>query len=354
MAGAFGRSARGGRTLSLSSKSENAASGDKVRVAHLTTVDLSLRYLVFPQLLAVRDAGGEAIGISAPGPWVADLEAAGIRHIPLPSSTRGMNLAADVRAAKELWRILRRECFDILHTHNPKPGLYGRILGRLAGVPVVVNTVHGLYATTDDKWPKRALVYSLEALASRFSQRRTSSEPRGLRTHQTVADRTAASHALLGNGVDRTRFDSRRFTDRDRERTRVEIGAMEDTVVVGMVGRLVAEKGYPEMFEAARQLGDGFLVVCIGPEDPDKTDGLPHDVIESAKRFGVRFLGMRTDIDRLYTAMDLFVLPSHREGFPRAAMEAAAMGLPVVATDIRGCREVRCRWRERAVDSGRR
>ncbi len=164
VAGAFGRSARGGRTLSLSSKSENAASGDKVRVAHLTTVDLSLRYLVFPQLLAVRDAGGEAIGISAPGPWVADLEAAGNWRHPAALLDEGQMNLADVRAAKELWRILRRECFDILHTHNPKPGLYGRILGRLAGVPVVVNTVHGLYATTDDKWPKRALVYSLEAL----------------------------------------------------------------------------------------------------------------------------------------------------------------------------------------------
>ena len=311
-----------------------------IRVAHLTTVDLSLRYLVFPQLQAVLKAGGEPIGISAPGPLVGELEAVGIRHIALPSSTRGMDLVADFKAAKELWRSLRREEIDVLHTHNPKPGLYGRVLGRLAGVPVVVNTVHGLYATADDGWTKRAVVYGLETLASRFSHvelvqsredfnfvRRWRIYPRG---------RTL----FLGNGVDLNRFDPARITDRDRSEVRKELGANDESVVVGIVGRLVAEKGYLELFEAARHLGDQYIVACIGPSDPDKTDRLPDHVIDDAAQAGVRFLGMRRDVDRLYKAMDMFVLPSHREGFPRAAMEAAAMGLPVIATDIRGCREV--------------
>jgi len=107
-----------------------------------------------------------------------------------------------------------------------------------------------------------------------------------------------------------------------------------------MVGRLVAEKGYPELFAAARLLGSGYVVLAIGPHEPEKADALAPEVVATARRDGVRLLGMRTDVDRLYGAMDLFVLPSHREGFPRAAMEAAAMGLPIVATDIRGCREV--------------
>ncbi|MFQ5515949.1 MAG: glycosyltransferase, partial [Acidimicrobiia bacterium] len=140
-----------------------------MRVAHLTTVDLSLRYLVMPQLTAIVDAGGEVIGISAAGPHVPELEAAGIRHLPLPGSTRGFNPMADVKAAWSLWRILRQLRPDVLHTHNPKPGVYGRIVGRIAGVPVVINTVHGLYATPDDRWPKRLVVYLLEAIASRFS-----------------------------------------------------------------------------------------------------------------------------------------------------------------------------------------
>jgi len=311
-----------------------------MKVAHLTTVDMSLRYLVMPQLLAVRDAGGEAVGISAPGPWVSELEEAGIRHIALRSSTRGMDLGADLRATRELWHILKEERFDVLHTHNPKPGLYGRLLGRLAGVPIVVNTVHGLYATPDDRFMKRAIVYGLEAIASRFSDAELvqSSEDLDLLRRWRISPRR--STALLGNGVDLARFNPDRFDDADRARVRTSLGIAEDQIVVGAVGRLVAEKGYPELFEAASRLDDRYVVLAIGPYDPDKSDALPEELLNGARDAGVQFLGMRDDVDALYAAMDVFLLPSHREGFPRAAMEAAASGLSVIATDIRGCRQV--------------
>ena len=77
-----------------------------------------------------------------------------------------------------------------------------------------------------------------------------------------------------------------------------------------------------------------------GPDDPSKADALPREIVARAEAAGVRLLGMRDDVDELYSAFDIFVLPSHREGCPRAAMEAAAMGLPIVATNIRGCRQV--------------
>jgi glycosyltransferase involved in cell wall biosynthesis len=82
------------------------------------------------------------------------------------------------------------------------------------------------------------------------------------------------------------------------------------------------------------------VLVCVGGDDPEKADALDRGVIEAAKARGVRFLGHRDDVDELLAAFDVFVLASHREGYPRAAMEAAAMGLPIVATDIRGCREI--------------
>ncbi len=309
-------------------------------IAHLTTVDLSLRYLLLPQLLAPLEVGIGSVGISSPGPWVAELEERGITHVPLTASTRGMSVLSDLRAAAQLWRVLRRLRPDVLHTHNPKPGVYGRILGRLAGVPLVVNTVHGFYATPDDPLLKRAVVYGLEAIASRFSDAELcqSAEDLALARRLHLASPDKLRH--LGNGVDLGRFDPGRFDDAHRDRIRRELGVPSEAVVVGMVGRMVAEKGYPELFAAARRLDDRYVVVCIGPRDPEKSDELDDDVLARAEADGVRFLGMRTDVDALYPAMDLFVLPSHREGYPRAAMEAAAMGLPIVATDIRGCREV--------------
>jgi glycosyltransferase involved in cell wall biosynthesis len=78
----------------------------------------------------------------------------------------------------------------------------------------------------------------------------------------------------------------------------------------------------------------------IGPSDPQKADAVDPASLERARAHGVTLVGEREDVDRLYAGMDIFVLASHREGFPRAAMEAAAMGVPIVATDIRGCRQV--------------
>src|SRR5262245_44816021 len=174
-------------------------------VAHLTTVDLSLRFLLMAQLRGARDVGYDVVGISAPGPWVAELEAEGIRHIPLRSSTRAADPLADLRSARELWGVLRRERPTVLHTHNPKPGLYGRVLGRLAGVPLFVNTIYGLFATHDATRRKRTVVYALEAVASRCSDVELVQNPEDLALLRRLH---MGGHAqLLGNGVDLRRFD---------------------------------------------------------------------------------------------------------------------------------------------------
>jgi glycosyltransferase involved in cell wall biosynthesis len=315
-------------------------SAEIVRVAHLTTVDLSLRYLVLPQLTKVVELGGEAIGISASGPYVGELEELGIRHITLPGSTRSIDPRADLKAMVSLWRILREERPDVIHTHTPKPGLYGRVIGRLAGVPAVLNTIHGLYATPDDPLAKRMIVYGLEAVAARFSDVELvqSAEDLRLVTDRRITrpDRTV----FLGNGVDLRRFDPDLGSSEERRSARALFGVGDDQIVVGIVARLVAEKGFPELFDAVRGLDDRFTLVVIGPHEPDKADAVGAAMVAQAREDGVVFLGMRDDVDVLYRAMDFFVLPSHREGFPRAAMEAAASGLPLIVTDIRGCREV--------------
>jgi glycosyltransferase involved in cell wall biosynthesis len=148
---------------------------------------------------------------------------------------------------------------------------------------------------------------------------------------------------ILGNGIDLDRFDPARFTDADVEAARKELGAEgPDDVIVGAVGRLVREKGYAELFRAAAALRAEYPTLrfaVIGPDDDDKVDGLDTSDRARARDAGVRFLGHRADVDALYPGMDMLVLPSHREGFPRTPMEASAFGVPVVATDIRGCRQ---------------
>lgn len=313
-----------------------------MKIAHLTTVDLSLRHLLWTQIADAMAAGHELIGISAAGPDVEWLEARGLRHIELEGSTRSMSISGDLRAARHLASILRHERPEVLHTHNPKPGVYGRIVGRLVGVPLVVNTVHGLYATPDDRLTKRAVVYGLEAVASRFSHVELVQNVEDAELMGRLRLAPKRKITVLGNGVDLDRFRPGLLDEPARVSLRDELGLRPTDRVVGTVGRLVAEKGYPELFEAIGRLGDDDVrLLVVGGDDPEKADALSRHLIERAERSGrVVFAGHRNDVDRLFQVMDLFVLASHREGFPRAAMEAAASGLGIVATDIRGCRQV--------------
>ena len=317
--------------------------GARPRLVHVTTTDMSLALLLGPQLEAFAEAGFEVIGVSATGPFVDQLREAGIGHRALAHATRSNAPAKDLLAMAELRSLFRRLQPDIVHTHNPKPGVYGRLAAKAAGVPCIVNTVHGLYALPEDRWRKRALIYGLERVAAMCSHAELVQNPEDVETLAGLGV-PRAKLRLLGNGVDLDRFDRRRVDQRVRDETRRELGAGPDDVLCGAVGRLVWEKGYRELFAAAsivRRRHPHARFVVIGPLDPHKHDGLGQGDLEQATRdSGMVFLGMRDDMTELYAAMDLYVLASHREGFPRSAMEAAAVGLPVVATDIRGCRQV--------------
>jgi glycosyltransferase involved in cell wall biosynthesis len=309
---------------------------------HLTTTDISLALLLQPQLKAFADAGYDVIGMSAPGPYVDDLARDGIRHEPIKHFTRRMAPQHDALALRELRRAFRRLQPDIVHTHNPKPGVLGRLAARWVRVPAVVNTVHGLYALPSDRAAKRWLVYGLERVAARCSDAELVQNVEDIPVLDHLGIR-APKVRLLGNGIDLSRFDAAAGRAR-RAGARAELEIDESTIVVGAVGRLVAEKGYRELFAAARALkttAPNVLMLVVGPDDTDKPDAITSIELSQATAMGgVRFLGEQRDVERLYAAMDVFIIASWREGFSRSGMEAAAMGLPVIATDVRGCRQV--------------
>lgn len=311
----------------------------RAKVLHLTTTDISLELLLGPQLEAFIAAGYDVHAASAPGPFVDAIRARGVTFHELKHSTRSMSIGSDLRAAREVYKLFRRLQPDIVHTHNPKPGVYGRIGARVARVPAIVNTVHGLYAQPTDPLPRKAAVYGLERLAACFSHAELVQNDEDVATLRKLRV-PAAKLQVLGNGIDLGRF--RPDVDH-RDAVRAQIGADRDTVVVGAIGRLVAEKGYLELFEAWEQVTRAHptaKLVVVGPHEPDKADALDPALVSRAIDSGVTLLGHRDDVERIYPALDLYVLASHREGFPRSAMEAAASGVALVVTDIRGCRQV--------------
>jgi len=148
--------------------------------------------------------------------------------------------------------------------------------------------------------------------------------------------------AYLGNGIDVEHFSPQVQYDRMQKLGDVRLQAGD--FVVGCVGRRVKEKGFLELFAAAETLTVRYpqiKFVVIGPQEADQNDAInPHYMEDLQRRGMVHFVNWCDDMRPWYAAMDIFVLPSYREGIPRACMEAAAMARPVVASDIRGCREV--------------
>jgi glycosyltransferase involved in cell wall biosynthesis len=209
-------------------------------------------------------------------------------------------------------------------------------------VPIVVNTVHGFYASPDDILMRKAPVLALEWMAARASDLELYQSQEDLVWARRLRIGRAARGRLLGNGADLSRFDPRSVSDRRRLALRHELGIPEDVVVVGTVGRLVAEKGYPELIAAARRVRavmPSVVFVAVGGRDIEKADALAEEVLADAAN-DVKFLGWRGDVRDLISVMDVFVLASRREGLARSAIEAAAMGKPLVLTNIRGCREI--------------
>lgn len=314
-----------------------------LKIAQVTTVDISIRYLILDQIQALQGMGHEVVAICSPGNSVEAIRAQGI-PVETIAMARELSPWQDLKSRAALTRCFREHKFDVVHTHTPKAGLLGPIAARLAKVPVVVHTIHGLLF--HDRMPawRRALFWLPEKVTAGRSdyllaQSREDVEA-AVRTHLCPREKIS----YLGNGIDVERF-SPQAGGAARSQVRSELGFRETDFVAGSVGRLVYEKGFGELFTAAEAITEAnpavkFLV--IGPtEETARRDAVsPSLLAELERRGAVRFVGWRDDLPRWYAAMDLFVLPSHREGVPRACLEAAAMELPVVATDIRGCREV--------------
>jgi glycosyltransferase involved in cell wall biosynthesis len=256
------------------------------------------------------------------------------------SIARSYDLARHARTIKALRTLFRRERFDAVHVHTPVAAMVGRYAAWRAGVPKIVYTAHGFYFHEHMPLPLRAAHVGLEFLSGRMTDMLfTQAEEDAETARRLKLCRTGRIHAI-GNGVDTARF--KPADSAARARLRAQLRTPDSAVVIAMIGRLVAEKGYPELFEAMR--GNDAILWVVGDRlKSDHASGISAtiDTVKRDMSLGprIRFLGYRQDVPDILAASDIFTLPSHREGMPRSIIEAMMTGLPVVATDIRGARE---------------
>ncbi len=315
----------------------------KLKVLQVTAVDVTLKYLLLPLIDRLIDEGYEVHLLSSDGPHARELSSRGY-PIHCVSIARRIAPLSNLRSIWELYRLIKQEQFEIVHVHTPVAAVVGRIAARLARVPIVMYTAHGFYFHEHMHPWVRALIVSLERILGLFFSDwifTQSQEDYETALNQRLVRQQRIS--WIGNGIDIHRF----LKVSVHTELKQSLALRNEDRIVGFIGRLVQEKGIEELLLAMRTVVERIpraKLLVIGDTletDRDQTATVRIRQIISANKLDevVRFVGHREDIPELLALMDLFVLPSHREGMPRSIIEAMAAGKPVVATNIRGCRE---------------
>lgn len=313
-----------------------------LKVCQLCAVDFTLKKFLLPLIDGMREAGWEVIAVCSDGKEIAGLRDQGY-HIETIPIDRSINPWRALGSLIALTRYFRRQKFDVLHAHTPVAALIGRVAGKLAGIPLVIYTAHGFYFHDDMPSWKRAFFVMLERVGGRFTDLLfcQSAEDAVDAVSESIAP--AGCVVAIGNGVDPARFDPANVGAGQAARS--DLGIPEDAFVVGLIGRQVREKGVGEFLQAMTSLAGRhpcLWVLLIGDRlASDHAKGVEAEFAAAQKVLCNRLVapGLCDDIPQQLAAMDVFCLPSWREGMPRTIIEAMMMAKPVVATDIRGARE---------------
>lgn len=291
----------------------------------------------------MKERGFELHALSSPGEDLyafAEREGVEVYASEMP---RRITPLRDLAAVRAIARVVRFVQPSIVHAHTPKGGLLGMMGAALARVPVRIYHMRGLPLMTASG-PKRLLLRWTEKIACWLAHQVlcNSHSMREAAVAEGVCppDKIKVLLGGSGNGVDASgRFNPARLAASTRNEVRARFAIPDNATVIGFVGRMVRDKGVVELATAWQRIRERFPtahLLMVGPFEPQ--DPVPAEVeltLRSDPR--VHLVGMDWDTPPLYAAMDLVALPTYREGFPNVPLEAAAMELPVVATDIPGC-----------------
>ena len=313
-----------------------------IKICQLCAVDFTLKNFLLPLIDGMRSRGWTVTAVCSDGPYISDLRQQGyaIKTIPI---SRSMNPFKAIISLFALIKFFRRERFDIVHVHTPVAALIARVAAKLCGVPLVIYTAHGFYFHDGMSAVKRIFFIYLEKLGGYLTDLLFTQSAEDAETAIKDCILPNSRVMVIGNGVDIARFNPDSVGS--GEGIRLELGIPRDAFVVGFIGRRVREKGLSEFLEAMVLLSarhPRLWALVIGDRlDSDHSSGIEQELNDAKKVLGPQLLslGLRADIPQLLSAMDLFCLPSWREGMPRTIIEAMMLSKPILATNIRGSRE---------------
>ncbi|TXD73686.1 glycosyltransferase family 4 protein [Aequorivita antarctica] len=318
---------------------------NKTKIVRITTIPVSLEKLLEGQL-AFMSKEFEVIAISSEEDRLKEYGFnEGVRVFPL-ELTRKITPITDIKSVYKLYRFLKKEKPLIVHTHTPKAGIVGMMAGWLANVPIRLHTVAGLPLMEAIGF-KRKVLNLVEKLTYGFA---TKVYPNSKGLYDFIVSEKFAKPAKLSiigkgssNGIDTAYFDPSLFNEQQELTLKEQIAIPFDDFVFVYVGRMVGDKGINELIEAFKEVSSNksnVSLLLVGPFEND-LDPLHSETLQALKSHKKIFaVGLQNDVRPYLSIADVLTFPSYREGFPNVVMQAGAMGLPSIVSNINGCNEI--------------
>lgn len=312
---------------------------ERKKVLRVSTIPLSLNLLLKGQLKMLNEEY-EVVAVSSPG---EDLEAVaereGVRTVELPMERR-ISLFKDIRSLWAMIKLIRKEKPWMVYSLTPKAGLVTMIAGKLCGVPVRVHMFTGLVFPTATGLKRQILMFTDRLTC--FCATVVNPEGEGVKRDLERYHISSKPLTIIGNGnINGLDMD---FYDRTPEVLgKAKAYQKEGTTTYCFVGRIVGDKGINELVSAFKRLHTehpATRLLLVGPFE-DNLDPVSEETKATIETLSaIEAVGWQSDVRPFLAASDVFVFPSYREGFPNVVMQAGALGLPSIVTDINGSNEI--------------
>ncbi|GAA5026535.1 N,N'-diacetylbacillosaminyl-diphospho-undecaprenol alpha-1,3-N-acetylgalactosaminyltransferase [Marivirga lumbricoides] len=291
----------------------------------------------------MQSKGYEVITASAAGPEIEEVcKREGVKHFPI-TFTRTLSPLQDLKALWQLIRLIKKEKPDIVHTHTPKAGLLGMMAAKYCGVKVRMHTVAGM-PLMEATGATRSILKVTERLTYACASKVYPNSFQLMNYMERAFSFYENKFKIIGegssNGINTKHFSMEQLDSAELSELRNQLAIPGEAILFVFVGRLVEDKGIHELVEAFTALKGNAFLLLVGPFE-DEREPVRLDVKEEIKsNVQIKHVGFQRDIRPYLAASDIFVFPSYREGFPNVVLQAAAMGLPAIVSDINGCNEI--------------
>ena len=316
------------------------------KLLRITTVPISLHKLLQGQATFMQKNGFQVFLASAAGKEIEQVEKeTGLKVKTLPL-TRKIAPFTDLKALWRTYRYIKKLKPEIVHTHTPKAGIVGMLASKLASVPIRMHTVAGM-PLLEAKGMKRTILDLVEKLTYWSA---TNVYPNSVGLKEIIIQNKLTKPKKLkviangsSNGINTKHFSPENFSATDQQKLKNKLNISEQDFVFVFVGRLVGDKGINELVEAFIKLNKqtrNTKLLLVGNEEPELDPLLPQIQQEIQNNPNIITTGWVEDVRPYLAVSDVFIFPSYREGMPNVVLQAGAMGLPQIVTDINGSNEI--------------